>query len=165
EFARIWTHNGMLRFTGVKMSKSLGNVMTIREALDEYGREALLLFFLTGHWRKPIDFSEETMAQARAQVERLRNVFRGSSEPGGAPRRESRARLRAARRPRAAARSPRVPRAVGARAGGEVRALAGRRRAGAPPGQAGARALGGSGDARASGRRRLGRAVLVRRRL
>src|SRR2546423_4393787 len=73
----------MLRFTGVKMSKSLGNVMTIREALDEYGREALLLFFLTGHWRKPIDFSEETMAQARAQVERLRNVFRGSSEPGG----------------------------------------------------------------------------------
>ncbi len=75
EFARIWMHNGMLRFTGEKMSKSVGNVMTIREALDEYGREALLLFFLTGHWRKPIDFSEETMAQAQAQVDSFRNFF------------------------------------------------------------------------------------------
>jgi len=83
EFARIWTHNGMLRFTGEKMSKSLGNVTTIREALDEYGRETLLLFFMTGHWRKPLDFSETTMAQAAAQVERLRNVFRAPSEPVG----------------------------------------------------------------------------------
>jgi cysteinyl-tRNA synthetase len=66
-FARIWAHNGMLRFTGEKMSKSLGNVTTIREALDEWGRETLLVFFLSGHWRKPIDFSEETMAQAKAQ--------------------------------------------------------------------------------------------------
>src|SRR5438477_5878026 len=83
EFARIWMHNGMLRFTGEKMSKSLGNVTTIREALDEYGRETLLLFFMTGHWRKPLDFSEKTMAQAAAQVERLRNVFRSESEPVG----------------------------------------------------------------------------------
>jgi cysteinyl-tRNA synthetase len=83
DFAKIWTHNGLLRFTGEKMSKSLGNVMTIREALDAYGREPLLLFFMTGHWRKPIDFSEETIAQAQAQVERLRNVFRSPSEPVG----------------------------------------------------------------------------------
>jgi cysteinyl-tRNA synthetase len=76
-------HNGMLRFTGEKMSKSLGNVTTIRDALDEYGRETLLLFFMTGHWRKPLDFSETTMAQAAAQVERLRNVFRSPSEPVG----------------------------------------------------------------------------------
>jgi cysteinyl-tRNA synthetase len=82
-FARIWAHNGMLRFTGEKMSKSAGNVATIREALDEWGREALLVFFLSGHWRKPIDFSEETMAQAAAQAERFRNVFRGPSVPGG----------------------------------------------------------------------------------
>src|SRR5438445_1739645 len=83
DFAKIWTHNGMLRFTGEKMSKSLGNVMTIREVLDAYGREPLLLFFMTGHWRKPIDFSEETIAQAQAQVERLRNVFRSPCEPVG----------------------------------------------------------------------------------
>jgi cysteinyl-tRNA synthetase len=82
-FARIWMHNGMLRFTGEKMSKSLGNVTTIRDALDEYGRETLLLFFMTGHWRKPLDFSEKTMAQAAAQAESFRNVFRSPSEPAG----------------------------------------------------------------------------------
>jgi cysteinyl-tRNA synthetase len=81
-FAEIWMHNGLLRFTGEKMSKSVGNVTTIRDALDEYGREALLLFFMTGHWRKPLDFSVETMGQAQAQVERFRNVFRAENEPG-----------------------------------------------------------------------------------
>ena len=64
DFAQIWTHNGMLRFTGEKMSKSLGNVVTLREAVDTWGRETVLLFFMTAHWSKPIDFSDETMAQA-----------------------------------------------------------------------------------------------------
>jgi cysteinyl-tRNA synthetase len=82
-FARIWAHNGMLRFTGEKMSKSLGNIATLRETLDEWGRETLLVFFLGGHWRKPIDFSRETMAQAAAQAETLRNVFRGPGADGG----------------------------------------------------------------------------------
>ena len=82
-FAQIWAHNGMLRFTGEKMSKSVGNIATLRETLDEWGRETLLVFFLGGHWRKPIDFSAETMAQAAAQAETFRNVFRGPSEPGG----------------------------------------------------------------------------------
>jgi cysteinyl-tRNA synthetase len=81
EFARIWMHNGMLRFTGEKMSKSVGNVTTLREALDTWGREALLVFFLTGHWRKPIDFSEETVEAAAARAERFREVFRNPSEP------------------------------------------------------------------------------------
>ena len=76
-FARIWMHNGMLRFTGEKMSKSLGNVETIRDVLDAWGRETALVFFLTAHWRKPIDFSDETMAAARAQAETLRNALRG----------------------------------------------------------------------------------------
>jgi cysteinyl-tRNA synthetase len=74
-FAHVWAHNGMLRFTGEKMSKSSGNVTTIRDALDEWGRETLLLFFLTALWRKPIDYSEETMAQAAARLETLRNAF------------------------------------------------------------------------------------------
>jgi cysteinyl-tRNA synthetase len=82
-FARVWAHNGMLRFTGEKMSKSAGNIATIREVLDEYGRETVLVFFLGGHWRKPIDFSLDTMGQAAAQAEGFRNVFRGPSEPGG----------------------------------------------------------------------------------
>jgi len=58
-------------------------VTTIREALDEYGRETLLLFFMTGHWRKPLDFSEATIAQAAAQAESFRNLFRSESEPVG----------------------------------------------------------------------------------
>ena len=82
-FARIWMHNGMLRFTGEKMSKSLGNVTTIREVLDTWGRETALVFFLTAHWRKPIDFSEETMAAAAAQAETLRNALRGEGRSTG----------------------------------------------------------------------------------
>jgi cysteinyl-tRNA synthetase len=74
-FAGIWAHNGMLRFTGEKMSKSAGNVATIRETIDEWGREAVLVFFLTASWRKPIDFSPETMAQAAARRDTLRNAF------------------------------------------------------------------------------------------
>jgi cysteinyl-tRNA synthetase len=80
EFARIWTHNGMLRFTDEKMSKSLGNVVTIREALDDWGRETLLVYFLAGHWRKPIDFSDETLTAAAARADRFREVFRNPSE-------------------------------------------------------------------------------------
>jgi cysteinyl-tRNA synthetase len=82
DFARIWTHNGLLRFTGSKMSKSEGNVVTIREAVERWGRETVLVYFLTGHWSKPIDFSEEVMESARARVERFREVFRGESVPG-----------------------------------------------------------------------------------
>jgi cysteinyl-tRNA synthetase len=80
-FAKLWTHNGMLRFTGAKMSKSVGNIATIREALDRWGRETLLVFFLTAHWAKPIDYSDETLAAAEARADRLREVFRNPSEP------------------------------------------------------------------------------------
>jgi cysteinyl-tRNA synthetase len=66
-FARIWTHNGMLEFGGEKMSKSLGNDVSIRNVLDTWGRDVALLFFLTAHWRKPIDFTDATLEQAKAQ--------------------------------------------------------------------------------------------------
>jgi cysteinyl-tRNA synthetase len=74
-FASIWVHNGMLQFTGDKMSKSLGNTTTIRSATDKWGRETILVFFLTASWRKPIDFSAETMTQAAARRDTLRNAF------------------------------------------------------------------------------------------
>jgi cysteinyl-tRNA synthetase len=83
EFARMWMHNGMLRLAGEKMSKSLGNIVSLRDALDEWGRETLLVYFLGGHWRKPVDYSDEVLQQAAAQAERFRNVFRGKSEPEG----------------------------------------------------------------------------------
>jgi cysteinyl-tRNA synthetase len=75
-FARIWAHNGMLRFTGEKMSKSTGNVTTIREAVDEWGPETVLVFFLTASWRKPIDFSEEVMQSAASQWAGFEGTFR-----------------------------------------------------------------------------------------
>jgi cysteinyl-tRNA synthetase len=81
EFARIWTHNGMLEFTGEKMSKSLGNDVTLREGIDEYGKETLLMLFLGAHWRKPMDYSEETLQQATARADGFREVFRNPSEP------------------------------------------------------------------------------------
>jgi cysteinyl-tRNA synthetase len=76
-FAQIWVHNGMLEIDEAKMSKSLGNVVTLRNVLDTWGREALLLFHLSGAWSKPVDFSDEVMEQASARAERFRDVFRG----------------------------------------------------------------------------------------
>ena len=84
EFAKIWMHNGMLRFTGEKMSKSLGNVETIQEVLDEWGRETVLLFFLTAHWRSPIDFSDETMAAAQAQWRSFQQAVYEDRDPAPA---------------------------------------------------------------------------------
>jgi len=83
EFAHIWMHNGMLELTGEKMSKSIGNIAALRDVVERWGRETVLLYFLTAHWRKPIDFSDETMAQAAAQVETFRNAFRGEERAGG----------------------------------------------------------------------------------
>jgi cysteinyl-tRNA synthetase len=80
-FARIWMHNGMLRLAGEEMHKSTGHLVTLEDALDRWGRETLLLFFLTGHWRKPLEYSDETLAAAEARAERFRDVFRGPSEP------------------------------------------------------------------------------------
>jgi cysteinyl-tRNA synthetase len=81
EFAKIWMHNGMLRFTGEKMSKSLGNVETIQEVLDRWGRETTLLFFLTAHWRSPIDFSDTTMAAALAQWRSFQQAIYENRDP------------------------------------------------------------------------------------
>lgn len=75
EFAHIWMHNGLLRLTGEKMSKSVGNIETLAQVLDDWGRETLLLFFMTAHWRNPIDFSPETMQAAREQAWTFRNAF------------------------------------------------------------------------------------------
>jgi cysteinyl-tRNA synthetase len=82
-FAQLWMHNGMLRLSGEKMSKSLGNIVSLREAVEEWGRETLLVYFLGGHWRKPLDYSDEVLRQATAQAESFRNVFRQPSEPDG----------------------------------------------------------------------------------
>lgn len=82
DFARIWTHNGMLAFGGEKMSKSLGNDVSLRRVLDTWGREVVLLFFMGAHWRKPVDFTDDTLYQAKAQVETFRNFFLAERDGG-----------------------------------------------------------------------------------
>jgi len=83
EFARLWMHNGMLRFAGEKMSKSLGNVITLRDALDTWGAETVLMLFLGAHWRKPMDYTDQTLGAAKARADGFREVFRNPSSPGG----------------------------------------------------------------------------------
>jgi len=73
---RFWMHNGMLNLTEVKMSKSLGNILTLRDVLDKYRPEALIAAFLGSHYRSPLEFSAELLAEAEQQVDRLRNLFR-----------------------------------------------------------------------------------------
>ncbi|MGH8932334.1 MAG: cysteine--tRNA ligase [Egibacteraceae bacterium] len=79
-FARWWVHNGMLTIDAVKMSKSLGNFITLTEALDRYGPEALRQFYLSAHYRSPIDFNQARLAEARAGFERLRAFVRAAAD-------------------------------------------------------------------------------------
>jgi cysteinyl-tRNA synthetase len=83
EFARIWMHNGLLELAQEKMSKSVGNIAGLRDVLDRWGRETVLLYFMTAHWSKPIDFSEDAMTAAKARVDRFREVLRGPCQPAG----------------------------------------------------------------------------------
>ena len=75
-FAHLWAHNGMLQLDQEKMSKSLGNIVSLREVLDEYGPEAIFVYFLGAHWRSPIDYSGEAMEAARAVADDFRNARR-----------------------------------------------------------------------------------------
>ena len=81
EFAQLWMHNGMVELDREKMSKSVGNIASLHDVLERWGPETILVYFLSAHWSKPIDFSEQTMEAARARVERFRDVFRGPSRP------------------------------------------------------------------------------------
>ena len=84
ELASIWMHNGMLQLSGEKMAKSVGNIASLAEVLDAWGAEALVLFFSTGHYRQPIQFSQETMDQALARARRIREAARRLT-PGPSP--------------------------------------------------------------------------------
>ncbi|MCH8868808.1 MAG: cysteine--tRNA ligase [Chloroflexi bacterium] len=71
-FARFWMHNGLLNIGDDKMSKSTGNVISVREALDEFSPAALRLFFLSSHYRNPLVYSEQNIAAQERAIERLR---------------------------------------------------------------------------------------------
>jgi cysteinyl-tRNA synthetase len=86
EFAQLWAHNGMLELAEEKMSKSLGNIVSLREALDTYGPEPLLVLFLGAHYRSPVEYSDEAMEAARRQADDFRTAFRVVDRVEGAPR-------------------------------------------------------------------------------
>ncbi|MGL4403600.1 MAG: cysteine--tRNA ligase [Fusobacteriaceae bacterium] len=75
DFARYWIHNGYINVKGEKMSKSLGNFFLLREVLEKYDGNVVRFFVLSSHYRKPIDFSEEEMKQAKAGLERIGNAL------------------------------------------------------------------------------------------
>ena len=71
--ARLWMHNGMVRMADEKMSKSVGNIFQLSEALDRYGRDAVVAYLISGHYRQPLEFSDRALAEAEARVNRIRN--------------------------------------------------------------------------------------------
>lgn len=83
-FSRFWMHNGMLRLGEDKMSKSIGNIVTVGEALENYSSDALRLFFLSSHYRGPLMYTEANVASQERALERLKNAVRPApSAPGG----------------------------------------------------------------------------------
>ncbi|HLZ10355.1 MAG TPA: DALR domain-containing protein, partial [Chloroflexota bacterium] len=86
-FAKYWIHNGLLQLGGEKMSKSLGNLVTIKEALAEFSADAIRLFVLTSHYRGPMTYSSEGVGASERGVARLRGAVtpRSSAAPSGEP--------------------------------------------------------------------------------
>jgi cysteinyl-tRNA synthetase len=80
-FARQWMHNGMMTLTGEKMSKSTGHIIDLLDAVEKYPGVAVRLFYLRTHYRKPLDFSEEALADATSSLGRLWTFRRRRSEP------------------------------------------------------------------------------------
>jgi cysteinyl-tRNA synthetase len=81
-FSRFWLHNGMLRLGVEKMSKSLGNIISLPEALDRFDPQALRLFFLSSHYRSPLFYSEEVVRSQERALQRLRGALRVDSADG-----------------------------------------------------------------------------------
>ena len=73
-FARFWLHNGFLNIDSTKMSKSLGNFFTTREAAEAYGYESIRMFMLMSHYRSPLNYSGETLIQSKNALQRLKTA-------------------------------------------------------------------------------------------
>src|SRR5689334_6833482 len=93
ELARIWMHNGMLQMGAEKMAKSVGNVALLGEVVERWGRDALIWFFCTGHYRQPLAFTDEALQSASDTVRRVRELGRRLSD-GPSPERLAPARDR-----------------------------------------------------------------------
>jgi cysteinyl-tRNA synthetase len=76
ELAQIWMHNGMLEMRGEKMAKSVGNIASLPDVLERWGRDTVLLFFANGHYRQPIVFAPETLDDADRRRKGIREAAR-----------------------------------------------------------------------------------------
>ena len=81
-FVKYWLHNGLVQLGEDKMSKSLGNLVTIKQALTKYSPDAIRIFILNSHYRSPLKYSEEGLEAAEKAVERLRRAV-SRDDPGG----------------------------------------------------------------------------------
>jgi cysteinyl-tRNA synthetase len=81
--ARIWMHNGMVQLDAEKMSKSVGNIFQLSEALERFSSEAVVAYLGSGHYRQPLAFSDELLEEAKARVAGIRNYLRDA--PSGEP--------------------------------------------------------------------------------
>lgn len=82
-FARYWVHNGLLQLGEDKMSKSLGNLVSVEEALDRYSPDTLRLYFLSSHYRSPLNYSDEGAQAIERSLERFHYALRPSQNTGG----------------------------------------------------------------------------------
>ena len=81
--AEIWMHNGMVQIDEEKMSKSVGNIFQLSEAIERYGGQTVVAYLASGHYRQPLAFSDEQLTEAAARVDRIRNYLRDA--PAGDP--------------------------------------------------------------------------------
>jgi cysteinyl-tRNA synthetase len=82
-FARYWVHNGLLQLSGEKMSKSLGNLVTIKEFLNQHNPDVLRMMILNSSYRSPLTFNDEVVSQAERALDRLRQALRPASVQDG----------------------------------------------------------------------------------
>ena len=80
EFARVWLHNGLLTVNGQKMAKSVGNIVTIGDTLTRHPADVLRMFFLSAHYRSPLDFTWDRLDEAAHRYERLTIALSRASE-------------------------------------------------------------------------------------
>jgi cysteinyl-tRNA synthetase len=75
-YVKYWVHTGLLTINGVKMSKSLGNIIPVIEALKKYSAETIRLWIASTHYRKPLDYNEKDLEVAKRKIEKILNVLR-----------------------------------------------------------------------------------------
>jgi cysteinyl-tRNA synthetase len=83
--ARLWMHNGMVEMADEKMAKSVGNIRLLHGAIEQFGAEAFLMWMVGAHYRKPVAYTEETVADAARAVDRLRELIRRLDPDGDGP--------------------------------------------------------------------------------